>query len=70
MYDIGRVKSFEGTESLVDEVLCGTRSTISGADRQDVSVVAHLAMIISELLCPDDTVQVGLHELLDDCATW
>lgn len=33
---------------------------------EPISGVVHLAVIISELLCPDDTVQVGLHELLDD----
>lgn len=66
MYDVGGVHGLQSTEGLVDEVLRSMGTAISKSDRQDVSDVAHLAMIISELLCPDDTVQVGLHEFLDD----
>jgi len=27
----------------------------------------HLAMIISQLLCPDNPVQIRLHKFLNDC---
>ena len=67
MDNVGGVHGLQSTEGLVDEVLHGMRSAISKSDRQDTPGVAHLAVIISELLCPDDTVQVSLHEFLDDC---
>lgn len=31
------------------------------------TLITHLAMIISQLLCPDNPVQICLHEFLDDC---
>lgn len=65
MDDVGAMYRFDGAEDLVNKILDESNNhqnthQVSGATR------VHLTMIISKMLRPYDTVQVGLHEFLYD----
>ena len=66
MDDVRAMNRLQRAEDLIDEVLA-----VQGSDESSnggkTLLHTHLTMIISQLLCPDNPVQICLHKFLNDC---
>lgn len=67
MDDVCTVNGLEGAKSLVDKIL-GSEEPLEYWKNGGPGRLAYLAMIVRKVLGPDNSVQIGLHEFLDDCS--
>lgn len=63
MNNIGSMDGLQGTKSLINKVLEKVRLP----EEQKTKGFTCLAMVITEALSSDHSVQISLHELLDNC---
>lgn len=62
MDNVGTVDGLQGAQRLIDEVLRGMLGQQNGTIRKS----PNLTMVVRQVLCSDNAVQICLHQLLDD----